>query len=323
MIMTVEGLQKHFVTGGAIERLFGRTSVVRAVDGVSFDLEKGSTLGIVGESGCGKTTLARTVARLYRPTHGRIVFNGHDITNMSESEFRPLRRNIQMIFQDPLGSLNPRRTVGEIIERPLHVHGIDGDRRRRVDDVLGSVGLEPRRHRDRYPYQLSGGQAQRVAIARALILDPELIIADEPVSALDVSVQAQIINLLQRLQAELGLTYLFISHDLSVVRHLTDHVMVMYLGEAVEYAPTEQLFEEPLHPYTEALLKAVPRIHAREDPVQLRGQPPSPLHPPGGCPFHTRCHVKIGEVCEAQEPRLLEVRPRHFVACHHHTEPTR
>ncbi|MGH3344210.1 MAG: ABC transporter ATP-binding protein [Carbonactinosporaceae bacterium] len=318
MILHVEDLTKHFVTGGAIERLFRRTSIVRAVDGVSFGLEKGKTLGIVGESGCGKTSLARTVARLYRPTGGRIVFDGRDITKLGEAEFRPMRRDIQMIFQDPLASLNPRRTIGDIVEKPLRVHRIDGNGRERVDEVLRAVGLDPRRHRDRYPYQLSGGQAQRVAIARALILDPALIIADEPVSSLDVSVQAQIINLLQRLQEQLGLSYLFISHDLSVVRHLTDHVMVMYLGKAVEFAPTERLFHEPLHPYTEALLKAVPRIHGRQEPIRLRGQPSSALHPPDGCAFHPRCQMKIGEICEAREPRLIEARSEHFVACHLH-----
>jgi oligopeptide/dipeptide ABC transporter ATP-binding protein len=318
MILRVEDLRKHFTVGGAIDRLFRRTALVRAVDGVSFELDKGQTLGVVGESGCGKTTLARTIARLYQPTAGRISFRGRDITNLSESQFRPLRRNIQMIFQDPLASLNPRRTVGEIIEKPLRVHGLDGQRRERVDDVLASVGLEPRLHRDRYPYQLSGGQAQRVGIARALVLGPELIIADEPVSALDVSVQAQIINLLQRLQARLGLAYMFIAHDLSVVRHLSDFVMVMYVGKAVEFAPTEQLFQEPLHPYTQVLLKAVPRIHGTQEAVELRGQPASPLHPPGGCLFHPRCPVKIGEVCEEEEPRLLEARPGHLVACHLH-----
>jgi oligopeptide transport system ATP-binding protein len=318
MILHVEGLKKHFTVGGAVERLFRRTSVVRALDGVSFDLEEGKTLGVVGESGCGKTTLARTIARLYLPTEGRVLYQNRDITTLSESEFRPLRRNIQMIFQDPLASLNPRRTVAQIVEKPLRVHGIDGNRRERVDQVLMDVGLDPRLHRDRYPYQLSGGQAQRVGVARALILDPQLIIADEPVTSLDVSVQAQIVNLLQNLQNKLGLTYMFIAHDLSVVRHLSHEVMVMYMGKVVEFAPTEQLFREPLHPYTQVLLKAVPRIHGQEEAIELRGQPPSPLHPPGGCPFHPRCPVKIGAVCEEEEPRLIEARPDHLVACHLH-----
>jgi oligopeptide/dipeptide ABC transporter ATP-binding protein len=318
-MLTVEDLAKHFVAGGALERLLGRQSVVRAVDGVSFDLEEGGTLGIVGESGCGKSTLARLVARLYRPTAGRVLVDGRDVTAMRERELRPLRRQVQMVFQDPLASLNPRRSVGDIVEKPLRVHGIDGDRRRKVDDVLRAVGLDPERHADRYPSQLSGGQAQRVAIARALVLDPRLVVADEPVSALDVSVQAQIINLLQHLQAERGLTYVFISHDLSVVRHMTERVLVMYLGRVMEEAATEDLFRAPLHPYTEVLLRAVPRTHGTYDPVALRGQPPSPLDPPGGCRFHTRCHVRLGEVCDRDEPGLVGAPPDRGVACHLHT----
>lgn len=319
MILRIENLKKYFTVGGAVESLLGRAQVLKAVDGVSLDLEKGKTLAIVGESGCGKTTLARTIARLYKPTDGSIVFDDRDITKMSESDLRPMRRNIQMIFQDPLASLNPRRTIGGIIEKPLRVHGIGGDRRARVEDVMKAVGLVPRLHLDRYPYQLSGGQAQRVGIARALILDPQLIIADEPVSSLDVSVQAQIINLLQQLQEERGLTYVFITHDLSVVRHLSHDVMVMYLGKAVEHAPTEQVFKDPLHPYTQALLRAVPRVHAREEPIQLSGQVPSPMHPPSGCPFHPRCHLKFGALCEEEQPELIAARPRHFVSCHLHS----
>jgi oligopeptide/dipeptide ABC transporter ATP-binding protein len=318
MILHVESLKKYFTGGGVVDRALGRTSVVRALDGVSFELDKGKTLGVVGESGCGKTTLARTLARLYRPTEGRIVFQDRDITTLSERQFRPLRRHIQMIFQDPLASLNPRRTIAEIVEKPLRVHGLNGDRKERVNDVLTAVGLEPRLHRDRYPYQLSGGQAQRVGIARALILDPDLIIADEPVSSLDVSVQAQIINLMQHLQRELGLTYMFIAHDMSVVRHLSHYVMVMYMGKVVEFASNDDLFAEPLHPYTQALLKAVPRIRGQQEAIELRGQPPSPLNPPGGCSFHPRCHLKIGAICEDEEPRLIEARPGHRVACHLH-----
>ncbi|MGH2820857.1 MAG: ABC transporter ATP-binding protein [Actinomycetota bacterium] len=316
VILQVEGLKKHFSAGGVLDRLFRRSVTVRALDGVSFSLQKGRTLGVVGESGCGKTTLARTVARLYRPTEGRIRFDDEDITELSDSQFRPLRRSIQMIFQDPLASLNPRRTVGEILDKPLKVHGLDGDRRNRVDEALRSVGLEPRMHRDRYPYQLSGGQAQRVGIARSLILEPKLIIADEPVSSLDISVQAQIINLLQQLQSEHDLAFMFIAHDLSVVRQLCQDVMVMYLGKAVELAPAEELFDDPLHPYTRALLSAVPRVGSPGEPIVLGGQPPSPLEPPGGCPFHPRCPEKIGEVCEEREPQLIEARPGHHVACH-------
>jgi oligopeptide transport system ATP-binding protein len=316
MTLRVENLTKYFTVGGALERLFGQTAVLKALDGVTFDLEKGTTLAVVGESGCGKTTLARTIARLYKPTEGQIVFNDEDITQLSEARLKPLRRHIQMIFQDPLASLNPRRTIGAIVEKPLRVHGIDGNRREQVEEVLRAVGLDPTLHYDRFPHQLSGGQAQRVGIARALILNPQLIIADEPVSSLDVSVQAQIINLLQRLQDQLGLTYLFITHDLSMVRHLSHYVMVMYLGRAVEFAPTEQLFRDPQHPYSQALLSAVPRIRAQAEPIRLEGQVPSPLDPPSGCPFHPRCHRHIGKICESENPKLIETSPSQLVRCH-------
>ena len=277
--------------------MLGGSSIVRAVDGVDLELFPGETLTIVGESGCGKSTLGQTILKLHEPTDGSIRLGDEDLTELSRGEMRPYRRRMQMIFQDPLASLNPRQTVGEILKAPMEVHDIgedDADRTERVEQLLTRVGLKPG-HIDRHPHQFSGGQQQRVGIARALAVDPDFIIADEPVSALDVSVQAQILNLLEELQEEFGLSLIFIAHDLSVVRHIADRVAVMYLGEIVETASVEALFEDPRHPYTKSLLSAVPRINrdARTDRVVLEGTVPSPIDPPSGCRFHTRCPVVI------------------------------
>jgi oligopeptide/dipeptide ABC transporter ATP-binding protein len=317
-LLEVRDLSKHFTVGGLLDRwLFRQRTVVRAVDGVSLHIGRGETLGLVGESGSGKSTLGRTIIRLYRPTRGSIVFEGRDITSLGYSALRPYRRTMQMIFQDPIASLNPQKTVGEILEAPLRIHNIPGDHKARVRELLEAVGLKPT-HAERHPYQLSGGQAQRVGIARALAVEPRLIIADEPVSALDVSVQAQIINLMKRLQEERGLSYLFISHNLAVVRHLSHRVAVMYLGRIVEQAPTRALFARPMHPYTQALLSAIPRVRPerRSERIILPGSPPSPMNPPSGCPFQTRCHRKIGAICETVAPSPIQVSPGHEVACH-------
>ena len=317
-LLEVRNLVKHFrVTSG----LFGgRSGLIRAVDGVSFELRRGETLGLVGESGCGKTTTGRCILQLERPTSGEVIFEGRDLTKLGDDELRAVRRKVQVIFQDPYSSLNPRMTVGQIIAEPLAVHGIVTERKsraQRVREILTHVGLLPQ-HAHRYPHQLSGGQRQRVGIARALAVEPALIICDEPVSALDVSIQAQIINLLEDLQAEFGLTYLFVAHDLSVVRHISDRVAVMYLGKIVEITDRKSLYDAPLHPYTKALLSAVPIpdpvLEARRERVVLGGEVPSPLNPPPGCVFHPRCPIAI-ERCRQEVPELREIRAGHRAAC--------
>jgi oligopeptide/dipeptide ABC transporter ATP-binding protein len=314
VLLEVDNLVKHFAVG------VGHAGLVRAVDGVSFSIHRGETLGLVGESGCGKTTTGRCILQLERPTSGRIVFEGVDLASLDHDAMRAVRRRVQVIFQDPYSSLNPRMTVGQILAEPLVVHGIVREkaaRAARVQELLTQVGLLPQ-HARRYPHQLSGGQRQRVGIARALAMEPSLIVCDEPVSALDVSIQAQIINLLEDLQSRLGLTYLFIAHDLSVVRHISDRVAVMYLGKVVEITDRTRLYEEPLHPYTRALLSAVPipdpGLEARRERTVLRGEVPSLLNPPSGCVFHPRCPIAVDR-CSAAVPPLREIRPGHRAAC--------
>jgi oligopeptide/dipeptide ABC transporter ATP-binding protein len=317
-ILQVRNLVKHFQVGGGL--FGGGAGIVKAVDGVSFEIHRGETLGLVGESGCGKTTTGRCILRLEPPTSGEVVFEGRDMSKLSDAEMRGLRRRMQVIFQDPYSSLNPRMTVGQIISEPLGVHGIVPDRTARaarVQDLLRHAGLLPSMAR-RYPHELSGGQRQRVGIARALAMEPSLIICDEPVSALDVSIQAQIINLLEELQAEFGLTYLFVAHDLSVVRHISDRVAVMYLGKIVEITDRKSLYEDPQHPYTKALLSAVPIpdpvVEGKREHVVLGGEVPSPLNPPSGCVFHPRCPIAVAE-CRTTVPELRETRPGHRAAC--------
>ncbi len=317
----VRGLVKHFpITRGTIrKRVVGQ---IRAVDGVSFDLYRGETLGLVGETGSGKTTVGRTMLRLYEPTAGEVIFDGVDLMTMKGKDLDRMRRRISMIFQDPFASLNPRMTIGSIVGEPLIVHGAGNkkERQARVQQLLELVGLNPQ-FVNRYPHEFSGGQQQRIGIARALALDPELVICDEPISSLDVSIQAQIVNLLDRLQDELGLTYLFIAHDLSMVRHISDRIAVMYLGKIVELADRDSIYGNPLHPYTQALMSAVPipdpdLLETRER-IILKGDIPSPANPPTGCNFHTRCPVAREERCPIEEPELRELRPGHWVACHY------
>jgi peptide/nickel transport system ATP-binding protein/oligopeptide transport system ATP-binding protein len=317
-LLSVQGLEKHFpVTKGLLKRQVG---AVKAVDGVSFDVYKGQTLGLVGESGCGKTTTGRLITRLLEPTGGKVVFEGVDITHVSQGRMRPLRRDVQMIFQDPYSSLNPRHTVGAIVGAPFRIQGIRTEHgtKKAVQEILELVGLSPE-HYNRYPHEFSGGQRQRIGIARTLALKPKLIIADEPVSALDVSIQAQVVNLLEDLQNELDLTYVVIAHDLSVVRHISDRVAVMYLGKIVEVADRKNLYDSPMHPYTNALLSAVPipdpKRRTDRDRIRLQGDVPSPLNPPPACRFHTRCW-KAQEICRTVEPPLAELAPAHQVACH-------
>ncbi|GAA3410477.1 ABC transporter ATP-binding protein [Streptosporangium vulgare] len=320
-ILEVRDLVKHFpLTQGVILRR--QVGAIKAVDGVSFDLRRGETLGIVGESGCGKSTLAKLLMALERPTSGSVRINGQEIADARRGNLKRARRNIQMVMQDPYTSLNPRMTVGDIIGEPFEIHkevAPKGDRRRKVQDLLEVVGLNPD-HINRYPHQFSGGQRQRIGIARGLALQPEIIVCDEPVSALDVSIQAQVVNLLERLQDEFGLAYVFIAHDLSVVRHISDRVGVMYLGKMVEIGKDVEIYDRPAHPYTQALLSAVPvpdpEGRERRERIILQGDPPSPANPPSGCRFRTRCW-KAQEICSVEEP-LLQIRPgtAHASACH-------
>ena len=318
VLLRVEGLKMHFpITSGLfIQRQVG---AVRAVDGLDFFIKKGETLGLVGESGCGKSTAGRAILQLYKPTAGKVIFKGRDITQANREELRLLRRQMQMIFQDPYASLNPRMTVGDIIAEQLKVHKLANGRERqeRVQELLQVVGLNPY-FANRYPHEFSGGQRQRIGIARALAVNPDFIVADEPISALDVSIRAQIINLMEDLQAEFGLTYLFIAHDLSVVRHISDRVAVMYLGKIVELADRAELYERPLMPYTKALLSAVPIpdpiAEMKRERIILKGDVPSPINPPRGCHFHTRCPIAIA-ACKEIDPPLEEKSPGHWAAC--------
>ena len=319
VLVRVENLKKHFPIrrGFLIQRQVG---AIKAVDGVSFDIYRGETLGLVGESGCGKTTTGRTLLQLYRPTSGSVHFEGEDLVDMKGEQLRRQRRKMQMIFQDPYASLNPRMTVGRIIREPLEVHDVGSvkERQDRVHELLRLVGMNPY-FVNRYPHEFSGGQRQRIGVARALALNPSFIVCDEPISAFDVSIQAQVVNLLEDLQADLGLTYLFIAHDLSMVRHISTRVAVMYLGKIVELTDRDTLYSDPQHPYTEALLSAVPipdpEVEEERERVILEGEVPSPADPPVGCNFNTRC-PRVMQVCHETDPEFKEIAPGHWCACH-------
>ncbi|WP_024614967.1 dipeptide ABC transporter ATP-binding protein [Clostridium sp. Ade.TY] len=317
VILEVKNLCKYFQANKGI---FSKKSYVKAVDNVSFSIKRGETLGLVGESGCGKTTTGRTILKLYEPTSGNVIFNGEDITNKSEKEMIPLRRKMQMIFQDPYASLNPRMTVGDIIGEAIDIHGLykGKEREDRIRYLLDKVGLNGS-HINRYAHEFSGGQRQRIGIARALAVEPEFIVCDEPISALDVSIQAQVINMLEELQEELGLTYLFIAHDLSMVKHISTHIGVMYLGQMVEKGPSDDVYLRPKHPYTKALLSAVPipdpKLAKENNRIVLSGDIPSPIDPKPGCRFCGRCMYAM-DICSEVEPVLKEVEKGHFVSCH-------